>query len=1419
MLRLKSAPFAILLLLLLTLTAGCTQSTEADRLACLNLTSYSQTSIPKCETQEKCFSLLEEKLGLRAPNLSPQVQDSLHLYKNRLALSWLYYNRAMKNLNSMHAICQSSGDFSGISTQLNELKNNLTQAFAEADSANKESFSIIFLERSALEAQGVNLVKEEPLFADYVLLNTNINELSSGTPSVSGVQPENSDSYVSIYLSRMREFENAAQGVGAGGAGTAGTFSPFDLADYLDQPLLAQIPKTSFVVPLLTNALSMLITSAAESYRLHESVSSLKGFPAFELLNTYNGIAGSENSVARKFSELINSDSAHRAELGSRNSELAQEAASLLSAASAKAAALDSSAYSSFDQNFISELYSLLGQGTGISTQHYSLSDISTARASASTELSRLNSALQEARDMKFLGRLSIGEEGDKLKAIVRDARLLSESLEFISSEAVSGLAVLCDSRIELIGEKISPEPFSADAATTAADLKARLEYRIRQYKSAKDARQKLQLCRPAVEAYSEYAAALRDFSEYSADTEEGIDACMRYLAALFSSQARDSLASYSPILRSLQTLEKPYENPQYVLDSCLGLKANAEYVLASDPQAAEFSGNYSSAKALLENLRLMSRAGQGIVDASSLLSAEKKFAELGAFFSGGKIDYSKLLPELGGANSASSQLLSSLNALLAESLENYLEKTARFEYFSSGTPELGKEYASSIRLEMKNPFAEFAGALEISPPFAGAAPLPLSDSAPLTLSYSTPNVSSASAEKGKLSVSLSSLPLGSTVLIFDSNSVPATATETTKVILVDAEKALMEKTLEIKSNSAIAELAVSLPLSGFGSRVDEGSIAVYAGGKPVESFVAGGALAFSLPIEKSETVKIYYSLLTPLSVFVSLISQTQLDANTVSYAYSITIKNLLPSSLQNAKISVPVLERGENVSAIDLRGSDGAKIAAELLPSGAIAFTVSSLPPQQGLQFTLALAVKDYASYWGSVLSAYETRLSNYASSQDAGISSAASSLLAELSSLHSSLDLKNTAQLNSILSLGTRVNALDSNAEREEAIEARYSLLLRDAGEAALAVKETISKLDELGFSQNSLAFLSALHNAEPLIAQAEALHSSGRDEEAISFLLNAKAVLSGVKVPALWESISQRKDVLLSSSSAIFTAGKKYGMDDAALRDAIAAHEQNLARAIVMEDIAGAKAELSALEKGVHDYNLALASSLMGKCASSAENAERLLLLSPLIPKKISELRKMLAQENKTVVSSYIFPITEERLQELESKLAKALPKALLQLASSLSSSLHSPNCPSALEDAEKSSAELSSALAEAERIDAELSSNLAKVREDATVIFNSVVKKFNGSGAGNTDAEALLSDAKQNLSNGNYPEAISLSNRATALLSMQPALQGIPEIPLAVYPLAAVVVIAGIFRLRAMRNAKNPPALKKLERNEE
>ena len=490
-----------LLLALLILTSGCLQQKLApeQREKCLQLASHSKTSIPECETQEACFQSVNSSLfNFPDGHFSASTSQKLNLYKNYLARAWLYHNRAIANIKKIYRLCASDSDLMFFPRLVNELNSNLNEEFRNAEFANTTSFEVLLLEAADLERQEIGKIKEEDLYTFYIILNNNLNELKNPSAIQSSATEKFPESYVKFYFSRLNAFNKLADTYGFSKI-TVKETNAWDFISYYDAPLLKEATKNEknkFYIPLITDAISGIINYITMRSKVDPSLAALLKFPTFEVLNFFNDFSGTENSVAKEFAKLMRKDYGARSMLAERSASLKKDIQNLLASTNSRIANIDSSAYSSFDLNFLSELYALLGQKSEIATQTQSISDIALFKEASSGKLYEHLQKFNSISEMEILGKISSGEMISGLKGIFSSLRRLNSGVDYFSNEVLEGLEVLCDTRINAIREGIN----NAAENARVADIKARLAYGIANYLDSNSQKEKLPACKPIVE-------------------------------------------------------------------------------------------------------------------------------------------------------------------------------------------------------------------------------------------------------------------------------------------------------------------------------------------------------------------------------------------------------------------------------------------------------------------------------------------------------------------------------------------------------------------------------------------------------------------------------------------------------------------------------------------------------------------------------------------------------------------------------------------------------------------------------------------------------------------------------------------------------------------------------------------------------
>jgi hypothetical protein len=928
---LKHAGFAAALFFLLA-TSGCIQLSAEERHYCLDLTERSYAFVPECDSQGECFSSLESSLfDFDDSVFSPGVRTELQSYKNNVALSWLYFNKAKSNIDEIHSICAGSSSLGSLPQKVNDLMHNLGKAFESSDNANLESFLILQLERQDLQQQDVNLIKEEPLFLDFALLNSNLVEMP--------VESCSSETYRStfrcLYIGEVQHFEELLKQSG---------FS----YNLVSETTIGAAPND---LPQLDQAMFQFLDFLNDYLKTLNSFRRLQSMPAFQFLQSYNQFMGQNNSVLQRFAVLMENNALHRAALQQRSNELQQQVADELGSAEQSLDALLSKEYASFDENFLNELYAVLGQDSAIAAQQYSIQDLSQLEQKGRAELLQLQSRFGELVHLDFIKRLSIGKKAFELKELNIRVSSLQENLRYLSSEAVNGLLVLCDERIAVIEAKLAGSEMPSGNFLQAADLKARTEYKIKQFNSAGSDAKKLLICRDAVAEFNRFSLALSDFQQLASLQEESVGDCFSQLSEIFENTGTAiDLSDFSSRYKQLQAIETPYDDSAAVERRCSALLQEVEFFLGQNSSVSSLEEDFATASALMQTMRAINAKDSRIVSRQIVAGSESQFKYFSAFFYEGDLILSSALPVLNELQQQLQEFVLQLQESVKEAIVSFAEKNASISIEQTG------ENGSSaiIAAGFSNPFRQIDEQLELQVP---------SQKSVGSLIYATQNVQSIKGEDGALVVELSSFPVGQTMLRFSTSEI-VSISESMRLLSAASDEAIFQKTIDIICEQPLPLLQVRTALID-SNEFSYTNIAVSADGRKLDAMLQGNTVSFMLPnCNAKHEATVLFTVLQPIEFNFVLLETTE-DANSRIFSYEITVKNRLPlAELRDIDFVLPLQADAKSIKSIELLNAEGKAVKFSMLPNKKIAFSVQSLLPLQGITLFLGiLTAKDVSS------------------------------------------------------------------------------------------------------------------------------------------------------------------------------------------------------------------------------------------------------------------------------------------------------------------------------------------------------------------------------------------------------------------------------------------------------------------------
>ena len=837
--RKKSTALLLAIALLLALS-GCIDSLSAEqRQLCLSLTEKSYAFVPECKDEKQCFGLLEKNLfDFDQSVFSAKAQSRLYSYKNNAASSWLHFNRARQSISNVHGICQGNKSLAGLLQELNDLTFNLSTAFESADSANRESFAILLLEHEGLEAEGIALAKEEPLFNDFALLSENLNQISSPSKCAS------TESYACFYSSQAESFASLVAQTGfekniVSETNIFGLLQPNSskIAEYVQANL--KIPFIESVLPSFVSYLSTLFTAG-------NAMNALEKVPAFQFLQAYSNFMGTGNSCLSKFSGMMEQDALHRKELMQRNSGLEKKAVAGIEAARQKISLLLSEKYSGFDQAFFQKLYSGLGQESTVSAQKYSMRDFGELSAQAETELSELEQRLADLQNRDALHLLSLGEKTALLKQLNLEITALQQNTDYLGEEIIGGLILICGERHSFMEKQLESAQLPGEYYSKASDLKARAEFKLGLFSKAATSEEKLLQCSEMVEEFSKFSLALEDFEAYEIYEETSLGQCFSFLETAFKNGKSSGISLDDFLLRyhALTGIEKPYSDISAVKRICVSLEADMKAFIRQQATVSSTEESFSLSSKMLSALEIAE--SKGLLTAQKMKTLKSQKAYFDGFFQEGKLNLEKALPILPDLGKSLAEYASLLKEALEQAIIPFIEQNASISRLQGQGP-LNEEITE---ITIDNPFHPITGPLTLYIPFDGNLG---------AKTASSPNILSFTGDGKTISIDLNGMPQGKTVLRLSNGT---TAEETKPIEQPPEIQQIQEQPAQENAGSEkVSEISKSISLLEAEISTAEETLAFLEGVFSKVSDEEIISAKYILPISRAEIDKLRLNL------------------------------------------------------------------------------------------------------------------------------------------------------------------------------------------------------------------------------------------------------------------------------------------------------------------------------------------------------------------------------------------------------------------------------------------------------------------------------------------------------------------------------------------------------------------------------
>lgn len=1174
---------------LFILFSGCvSQEKQFEyKTACLSLTSYSFQGIPECSSQEECFDEVEKLLFAFPQDFSFDSSDKLNSYKNNLASSWLYFNKSLVLVKEINFLCQNN-NFSSLPNKTNELAFSLDKAFEFVDKANLDSFSFILIEKNFLEQQEINLIPEESLFDDFILLNQNLNELS--TPEVN----KDSDSYVSRYFEASREFNEFSSEIGFYSL-YLNEFTSTDLIGFYQRDALNLVKSDKFYVPLLKKAFSGVLSFLFDFDDLERSVKILKSMPSNELFFLFGNFASPKNSVASEFSELISDISENKRNLKERNKQISSGIELHSNQISSQLDELALSSLNKFDSNILGFLFEEL-ESSSFSQKKHEVHSIEDFVFESKGKLLLLKKELNELKEKEYFNEISLGRKTNSLKEINSKTISLKEDVDFYSRELFDELIILCDSKIESIEAELNQTDFS-DKAWEMNSLASKIVVKISAYNNTSK-EEKLFYCKDIILLSKELSFALENQEKFFLESEKSLDKCLLSLEKIFYSK---NLSSFVDSFYSLKSLKKSGLPSSYISFSCIELKERiTKYLYSNDEEIKEINSLFLNSKNLLSKISFLSKLYPDFFSSAQTISFSDKFNEISAHFSSNLLSFD-FFDSSSEKLSSLKELDNELNSFFISSLEEFLSANYSIKAFPLGTATLGKTFLVKQKLFLPNPLDE-----KINSGLSFAFPLHLGKTA-----FLDPCIKEIVLQGNNSRILVSCLPENGLFIESDANHLISFTASLLELVEATQSKALFKKTIEFNSPFSLSRLKAVIPLD-----FDSNFAFALFNSKKIPVLIEEKEAVFYLnELTPEPEIELFFAVSEPVSVEISEKSRKKLDENSFALEFELQVKNNLAFKFDSMNISIPLnFDLIEETHLFD---------SSSEIPLKESNFSLS-LNKLQSKQLFLKMKIKDFTEYSEELRQSIISDLSVLPSSPETRgiLQQLDSSNIGELIELRQKTDFllsqKNNFAEDEFIALKSLIE------EKISSLEKTISFL--DSIEFFSESKELKSKLAE---EKSSLIKSLSLpkDKAIPLLSSINSSLEEFSDKNTESFLLNKRDLLME-KAGEITEKLNLLNDKNLSNL-------KKQLLDE----------DNNFFSFFSRNNYFNAGLSLKSIEWKIKDLTDSVSKSILEKKEFIKEKEFFLNEKKVLIQSLFSEIETALAESE-----FYLPPITQKRVSAL-------------------------------------------------------------------------------------------------------------------------------------------------------------------------
>lgn len=1343
----------IAVILLLLLTAGCiTPRNKADRLLCLELSNPAHTTIPDCSTQSNCFQKVEEIFGLKAEQASYLTKQNLYRYKNSLARSWLFVNKALANAGKIRSLCSAENDYFDLMQQANELANNAIVAFEQIQNVYTYAFKTLAAERLYLSTQKVELVPEEPVYSGLSQLNAELNELShKDFNSISA------GTFVGKFKGRMQRFEDFAKKLGFSQI-YFNEFGFSELSIFYREEILQQLPENKFYVPIIEKSFLPAISFFTKSLRLNRSVTTLERIKPFDVMQFVDEFVGTGNSTATDFAEIFNAIQLHKTTAFSKNLQLDETIKQTLASAETELSHF-AEVPNIFERQQIAELQASLQSGLGINVQKLSHTDLGNFKQFAMAKLSDLQTKYRSLQRDFAQKRASLGESLNSKKILLSDAQSLLENIKKVGANAFGEMQFLCDGRFYASEKWLASLPANFENETIA-DSFLKLRYKMKAYANSKG-QEKLLLCKEIISASKALQSDLQNQSVADDVAKTITTNCLTEAEKILKNAGRN----FDEELEKLKASAKRGLSADILQKSCENLLEKAKLNLYTSKEWQELQSEILAADSLLTDLKA--------------LSAIMPFANGMAEIDGVEVELSKLA-KANYVEDNLQDLLFSAKTLRRKLQNNFAEVFRKYLIANSEVYSANGEIIFAVH----NSFKDYV--LPISLTIENPA------SAEKFLS-ADPSIGNAVVSDKQIILNLSSVPFGKTAFRFSLKPIDYVFDEKISVDFLSENSALLRQQFTLKRPKQLLDFVFQKDLPPFKSP-STSQVSFQLNGIEHDFYLDGNSIRANLQkLVINDVLILLLEINNPISVSYSLTNYTKTDFEESRLLYNLTINSNLPIELEKQKILLLLPFDAENAKTLKLYDFTGTPLKAEIVSNNKISFTVPRLSPSTAVNYSLEITTADLGTLLDETAVQINSQLANLSASEFASIRLLAEQLSADFSKIFDSNNSREF-QLKQLTKLQHELATLSSKEsdlqlQKQAAIET-----LAKFSEKIYSLQVSFSSLDTIGTADSSAQTL--LQNLSQLFDLASEQLDQQNFQSAIDTSKKGLALANATGTTSAKDVLSKRFLTLRKNLRLQIDEAEILSQTDANSSDIL----QRLSQAdaeiethLTNDLFALAKSSLdefeSLLDSLLKNKNAARRSLLQ----TAESNLKSAFLQREKLSKKFADLQTAtnLAQPDSKP-QFYGAPIDSKSLQNIDDTLSDSKLDELKSKIENLSESTSlSATDLSKIKGANENISNFIKKLATHKKI---VDSVFDKLKADAK-LFLQKSETLAAAAADNENIQQFLQKAKANFSAGKFMESISFSEKILAASK--------PDNVLEIWPISAIPLIAGIIFLLAYK----------------